>query len=78
MTKEHVEMSKQRPQVGTAVHPADGGEAVKYPECEIDEVDRDGNLRLTSLPCGHSEEGRQYVVWAAGTWQRAETLTAHS
>lgn len=68
-------MPEQRPQVGTAVHPAGGGEAVNYPECEIDEVDRDGNLRLTSPPHDRSDEGQQYVVWAAGTWQRAETRT---
>ena len=71
-------MSDQQPQVGTAVHPLRGGEAVNYPDCEIDEVDRDGNLRLTSTTSGVSEAGRQYVVWAAGTWQRAESLAQKS
>lgn len=61
----------------TSVFPTDsGGAEVVYRGCEVDEVDSQGALRIgrqnSSNSGGRSGE-HDYVVWAPGTWQRAET-----
>lgn len=70
--------SKPTPdQRATTVYPADGGESVGYPGCEIDEVDDAGALRVAVCgPVPTQDEAPIYVVWAPGTWQRAETVVA--
>lgn len=65
----------------TAVHPIGGGGPVVYQQCEIDEVDREGALRITrerGAPTPGTDPGAGastvYAVWAPGSWQRAETV----
>lgn len=61
----------------TSVFPVDRASAVVYPGCEVDEVDSHGALRIgrqnSSNSAGQDTE-YDYVVWAPGTWQRAETV----
>ncbi|GAS96790.1 hypothetical protein MMAG44476_27118 [Mycolicibacterium mageritense DSM 44476 = CIP 104973] len=59
----------------TDVYPLAGGEAVSYSHCEVDEVDREGCLRIATYGDPPAGEGTPvYVVWAPGSWQRAETV----
>lgn len=47
---------------------------VTYPDCEIDEVDNHGYLRIAAVSVDESRVGFQYMVWAPGAFSRAETL----
>lgn len=58
----------------TVVYPRTGAETVRYPHCEIDEVDSDGRLRIAAVETEEDVRGFEYVVWEPGTFTRAETL----
>ena len=61
----------------TTVFPSSGGEPVTYHGCEIDEVDREGVLRIAGSRNGCREAASViYAAWAAGSWTRAETVQA--
>lgn len=57
----------------TVVYPLPVGEPVTYPDCEIDELDSDGNLRIVRSHVNPDAEGFQYVVWRDRSFIRAET-----
>lgn len=71
-TKEH-SMSTEAIASVTVVYPLPVGEPVTYPDCEIDELDSDGNLRIVRSRTNPDAEGFQYVVWRDGSFMRAET-----
>lgn len=60
----------------TLVYPIGGGEAVSYADSEVDEVDREGCLRVaaTNAATPTVDGAPVYVIWAPGSWQRAETV----
>lgn len=57
----------------TVVYPLPSGEPVTYLNCEIDEVDNEGDLRIASVGADRSAAGFEYVVWRSGTFSRVET-----
>ncbi|SHS43569.1 hypothetical protein [Mycobacteroides abscessus] len=57
----------------TIVYPSPRGEPVTYRDCEIDELDSDGNLRIVGTSGNFDRDGFEYVVWPSGTFIRAET-----
>ncbi|SIM25062.1 Uncharacterised protein [Mycobacteroides abscessus subsp. abscessus] len=71
-TKEYP-MSEEDTTSVTVVYPLPVGEPVTYPDCEIDELDSDGNLRIVRSRVNPDAEGFQYVVWRDGSFSRAET-----
>lgn len=58
----------------TVVYPQCEGGPVTYPNCEIDEVDNRGYLRITGTSAAGGREAFEYMVWAPGTFIHAETF----
>ncbi|SIL07598.1 hypothetical protein [Mycobacteroides abscessus] len=58
----------------TVVYPQCEGGPITYPNCEIDEVDNRGYLRITGTSAAGGREAFEYMVWAPGTFTHAETF----
>lgn len=71
---EHSQEDSRGAEKVTVVYPLSEEGPVTYPDCEIDEVDDHGYLRITAASVGQTRVGFEYMVWAPGAFSRAETL----
>lgn len=58
----------------TVVYPPSAGAPVTYSDCEIDEVDAQGYLRIAGTSASGGRAGFEYMVWAPGAFTHAETF----